>query len=78
MDTVNITIDGKAYTVPKGQTILAAARENGVHIPTLCTLKGLDPRANCRMCVVEVEGMRNLQPACATAVREGMSVQTMS
>ncbi len=78
MDTVNITIDGKAYAVPKGQTILAAARENGIHIPTLCTLKGLDPRANCRMCVVEVEGMRNLQPACATAVREGMSVQTMS
>lgn len=78
METVNIIIDGKAYAVSKGQTILAAARENGVHIPTLCTLKGLDPRANCRMCVVEVEGMRNLQPACATAVREGMHIQTMS
>lgn len=78
MDTVNITIDGKEYAVPSGQTILAAARENGVSIPTLCTLKGLDPRANCRMCVVEVEGMRTLQPACATAVREGMRIQTMS
>lgn len=75
---VKIIMDGKEYQVSKTATILEAARANNVHIPTLCTLKGLDPRANCRMCVVEVEGMRTLQPACATGVREGMVVHTMS
>lgn len=75
---VKIVIDGKEYQVPKAATILEAARANDIHIPTLCTLKGLDPRANCRMCVVEVEGMRTLQPACATGVREGMVIYTMS
>lgn len=78
MDTIKITIDGKQYKVPQNSTILSAARANEVHIPTLCNLKGLDPRANCRICVVEVEGMRNLQPACATPVRDGMVIHTMS
>lgn len=78
MATVKITLDGKEYEVDRSSTILEAARANHVRIPTLCTLKGIDPRANCRMCVVEVEGMRTLQPACATSVREGMVIHTKS
>jgi len=76
MANVNLTIDGKALSVPAGYTILSAARENGIHIPTLCFLKELDPRASCRMCVVEVEGARTFQHACAARVREGMVVHT--
>lgn len=76
MANVNLTIDGKALSVPAGTTILETARANGIRIPTLCFLKGLDPRASCRMCVVEVEGARTFQHACATKVREGMVVRT--
>lgn len=76
MANVNITIDGKALSVPAGLTILDAARANGIYIPTLCFLKELDPRASCRMCVVEVEGSRTFQHACAAKVREGMAVHT--
>ena len=76
MANVNLTIDGKALSVPAGTTILEAARTNGIHIPTLCFLKELDPRASCRMCVVEVEGARTFQHACAARVREGMVVHT--
>ena len=76
MANVNVTIDGKALSVPAGSTILEAARANDIHIPTLCFLKELDPRASCRMCVVEVEGARSFQHACAAKVREGMVVHT--
>ncbi len=76
MANVNITIDGKALSVPAGSTILEAARSNGIRIPTLCFLKELDPRASCRLCVVEVEGARTFQHACAAKVREGMVVHT--
>lgn len=73
---VKITIDGKVLEVQEGMSILEAARANGIHIPTLCYLKELDPHASCRICVVEVEGARTLQPSCATKVREGMVVRT--
>ncbi len=76
MANVNLTIDGKSLSVPAGTSILAAARANGIHIPTLCFLEKLDPRASCRMCVVEVEGARTFQHACAAKVREGMAVHT--
>ncbi len=76
MSNVNLTINGKALSVPAGSTILEAASGNGIRIPTLCFLKGLDPHASCRMCVVEVEGMRTFQHACAAKVREGMVVHT--
>ena len=76
MANVNLTINGKALSVPAGTTILDAARANGIHIPTLCFLKELDPHASCRMCVVEVEGARTFQHACASKVREGMVVHT--
>ena len=76
MANVNITIDGKQLSVPAGMTILAAAKTNGVYIPTLCFLEKLEPHASCRMCVVEVEGARTFQHACAAKVREGMVVHT--
>ena len=76
MANVNIFIDGRDLSVPAGTTVLEAARENGIRIPTLCFLEELDPRASCRMCVVEIEGARTFQHACATKVREGMVIHT--
>lgn len=76
MPEITLTINGQAVQAAQGSTILAAATAAGIHIPTLCTLKGLDPRANCRLCVVEVAGSRTFQPACATPVANGMAVET--
>lgn len=74
--TINITIDGKRIEAQAGQTILQAAREHDVHIPTLCHHKDLSPTGNCRICVVDVKGGRFLQAACVTPVWEGMEIQT--
>lgn len=76
MANIQLTINEKTVSVPAGITILEAAAQNGIRIPTLCNLKKLDPRANCRMCVVEVEKSRTFQPACATKVSDGMVVRT--
>ncbi len=73
---VNLTIDGKAISVPEGTTILEAANRLGIHIPTLCYLKEINEIAACRVCVVEVEGNEKLNAACNTAVEEGMVVHT--
>lgn len=73
---IKMIIDEKAIEAEADMTILEAAGKNGIHIPTLCYIKELDPHASCRMCVVEVEGARTFQPACATKVREGMVVRT--
>lgn len=83
MDMVKVTIDGKVIDVPKGATIVAAAKSAGITIPTLCYLQlgGAEYKndcASCRICVVEVEGRRNLAPACATPVFDGMVVTTNS
>ncbi len=76
--TINITINGHNIQTQPGKTILAAAHENGVEIPTLCYHKDLSPTGNCRMCMVEVKGGRFLQAACVTPVWEGMEIQTHS
>ncbi|SDF53271.1 NADP-reducing hydrogenase subunit HndD [Sporomusa acidovorans DSM 3132] len=76
MGNVNITINDKKVSVPAGSTILEAALKAEIRIPTLCNLKGIDARANCRLCIVEVEKSRTFQPACATKVSEGMVVRT--
>ncbi len=78
---INLNIDGKYVKVPKGATILDAAKQLGIEIPTLCHLDLHDlgvvnKAASCRICVVEVKGRRNLAPACATPVTEGMEVHT--
>ena len=75
---VNLTINGKPVTVPEGTTLLDAAKSVGIEIPSLCYLKNVHQYGSCRICVVEVEGMRNLQASCITKVREGMAVQRQS
>ena len=76
--TIQATIDGREVTVPAGTTILTAARDLGIDIPTLCHHETLSPAASCRLCVVEVEGRPNLMPACATELLDGMVLQTES
>lgn len=81
MSHVKLTIDGKIAEVETGSSILQAAQSVGVTIPTLCYLnlhgtKMKNNTASCRICVVEVEGRKNLAPACATPVTEGMIVKT--
>lgn len=73
---IAVTIDGKSIDIAEGQTILQAARQAGIQIPTLCFHPDLQVRANCRLCVVEVEGMRGLQASCTVQAREGMVIRT--
>jgi len=74
--TVKLTIDNKEVEVPVGTTVLRAAEAAGTKIPTLCDHKHLTPYGGCRMCVVEVEGARTLQPSCTLPVSPGMVVRT--
>ncbi len=76
MKLLNVKIDGVDYQVPEGSTILEAARNHGIHIPTLCYLKEINAIGACRICVVEVEGAKTLVTACVHPVSEGMSVKT--
>lgn len=76
MNMVNITIDGKKLSVPNDYVVLEAAKDAGIHIPTLCYLKNLNQIGACRMCLVEVKGVRNLQASCVYPVNEGMEVYT--
>jgi len=71
-----LTLDGKTVSFREGQTLLELARENGIQIPSLCYHRKTGQAARCRVCVVEVEGQRNLATACNTAAREGMVVRT--
>lgn len=75
---VKITIDGKELMVDSSKTILEIARESGIDIPTLCYLKDINEPASCRVCVVEVEGAKNLVTSCTTKVRAGMVIRTNS
>ena len=75
---VNLTIDGTAVTAREGMTILEAARQAKIHIPSLCYLKGINQIGACRVCVVEIEGIERLVPACDNQVTEGMVVHTNS
>ena len=74
----SIEIDGIAHQVPRDTTILEAARQIGIEIPTLCYLKGLAPDGSCRLCMVEAENRRGLLPACSTPCWKGMVVHTHS
>jgi NADP-reducing hydrogenase subunit HndD len=75
---INLTINGKEVSGRPGMTILEAARENGIDIPTLCYIQDLLPIGACRLCVVEVEGSRTLVGSCHTPIAEGMVIQTHS
>lgn len=76
MNKVNITIDGIKLYVPANYTILEAAKEVSINIPTLCFLKDVNEIGCCRMCLVEVKGSSALQAACVHPVKEGMEVFT--
>jgi len=73
---VIIEIDGVNYRVTEGITILEAARQVGIDIPSLCYLKDINEVGICRVCVVEIDGMRNLQASCVYPVREGLKIKT--
>ena len=73
---VNLKIDGKNVVVPEGTTILDAAKQAGIDIPTLCFLKEINEVGDCRMCIVEVEGRKGFATSCIQKVEEGMVVHT--
>ena len=76
MAAKTLTIDGKELSAEEGATILQAADENGIKIPTLCHLDGIYDVGACRLCLVELTGSPKLLPACTTKVAEGMDVKT--
>ena len=78
MGTVALTIDSRPLRVEPGTTVLDAARQLGIRIPTLCDVTGLEPVSSCFLCAVQVEGRRTLSPACALPVSDGMVVTTDS
>lgn len=75
---VKLTIDGLEVVADSNQTILEVAKKAKIDIPTLCFLKGINEPASCRICVVEIEGLKKLMTSCTTKVREGMVVKTNS
>ena len=76
MSKLNIIINGKIVQGLRGESILEMARRLDIQIPTLCHDPRLEPYSSCYLCVVEVEGMRGLQPACSTKIAEGMRIET--
>ncbi len=76
MEMINCKVNGIAVSVPKGSTILEAARVAGVEIPTLCYMKKINEIGACRICVVEATGARGLVTACVYPVAEGMEIKT--
>ena len=75
---VNLTIDGRKITVKENTTIMEAAAQNGIPIPKLCYLKGINEIAACRVCVVELEGKEKLITSCNNVAKEGMVIHTNS
>ncbi|NOY64008.1 MAG: 2Fe-2S iron-sulfur cluster binding domain-containing protein, partial [Nitrospirae bacterium] len=73
---ITLMIDGKYIEVPEGTTILEAARQASIYIPTLCDDPRLEPYGACRLCLVQVKGMPRPVTACTTPVSDGMEVQT--
>lgn len=71
-----LSINGRLYKFQPGQTILEAARSNGVDIPTLCHLKGCRPTGACRVCLVQIKGARSLMASCTLPAEAGMEIQT--
>ena len=74
MKMINLTIDGIPVSVPEGSTVLEAAKEANINIPTLCYLKDVQQIGACRLCLVEIKGARSLAAACVMPVGEGMEV----
>jgi iron-only hydrogenase group A len=75
---LSVTINGIETQVPEGTTVLQAARQIGIHIPSMCYLENREPLGACRVCLVEVEGAKTLMASCALPVTAGMKVSTQS
>ena len=73
---INVTIDGKTVQVEEGITVLKACEIANVNVPTLCYLEGVNQIGACRLCLVEIEGVRGLNTACTFPVNDGMVVRT--
>ncbi len=77
-EVVTLTIDDKMVSAQPTKSVLAAAKDAGIDIPTLCCLDGLTDRGGCRLCLIEVKGNPKLMAACVTQVQEGMVVMTQT
>jgi NADH-quinone oxidoreductase subunit G len=77
-DIVTVTIDGREVQAPRGELLIKVAQQHGTYIPRFCWHERMKPVGMCRMCLVEVEGMRGMQISCATPVADGMVVHTAS
>ncbi|MCD4681443.1 MAG: (2Fe-2S)-binding protein, partial [Bacteroidales bacterium] len=75
---LNIKIDGKKIAIPEGYTVLQAARDAGIYIPTLCHLENATQYGGCRLCIVEIKNLRGYSTACTTPVTENMEIYTKS
>ena len=75
-EKVMVRIDGEVIAAKPGQSVLQVARDNGKYIPALCYMEGLSAQGSCRLCMIEIQGVKKLQPACTTPVAEGLSVTT--
>jgi len=76
--TVSVTIDGRCVRALSGSTVLEACKAAGIHIPTLCDDPRLEPYGGCRLCIVQIEGVRGFPASCAAQVTDGMVVTTTS
>ncbi|MDA3886419.1 MAG: FAD-dependent oxidoreductase [Candidatus Delongbacteria bacterium] len=76
MEEIKIIIDNKEVTGQPGESVLEVARREGIEIPTLCHDERLNPYSSCFLCVVEIEGMRTLQPSCSTKISNDMNITT--
>ncbi|HJX33593.1 MAG TPA: 2Fe-2S iron-sulfur cluster-binding protein, partial [Desulfatiglandales bacterium] len=76
MSTIRLNIDGQAIEIHEGRSVLGAALDSGIYIPHLCHHADLLPIGACRLCVVEIEGIKGLQTSCTTPAVEGMIVKT--
>jgi formate dehydrogenase major subunit len=77
-EMVNLEIDGYTVSVPKGTSIMRAAKELGITIPKLCATDNLEPFGSCRLCIVEIEGRRGTPASCTTPVEPGLKVTTQN
>ncbi len=75
---INVTIDGQPIKAKQGATVLEASREAGIYIPTLCYHPSLTPYGGCRLCIVEIEGLRGFPTSCTTPITDGMVIKTNS
>ena len=77
-DSVELTIDGRQISVPAGTSVMRAAAQSGGHIPKLCATDSIKSFGSCRLCLVEIDGMRGTPASCTTPVSEGMVVHTQT